>query len=107
MLTADLARTLVRARWWTLAAWAGAAALAVPRAGRVAHHLDVRGGSVQLTEASRVDAALASRFRQDIGETFLVLVSGPESFTGGRPRELERAHRDLGMRGTEGRKSVV
>ena len=87
-MRSTLARALVRARWWTLAAWAAAAALAVPRAGRVAHHLDVRGGSVQLTEASRVDAALASRFRQDIGETFLVLVSGRESLTGSRPREL-------------------
>ena len=50
--------------------------------------LDVRGGSVRVTEASRVDAILATRFRQDIGETFLVLVSGPEPFTGGRPRQL-------------------
>jgi len=63
-------------------------ALAVARAGRVPERLDVRGGSLQVTEASHVDAMLATRFRQNIGETFLVLVSGPESFTGGHPRQL-------------------
>ena len=54
----------------------------------MADRLDVRGGSLRVTEASRVDELLATRFRQDIGETFLVLVTGPESFTGGRPRRL-------------------
>ena len=78
----------MRARWWVLAGWAGVGALAVARAGGVADRLDVRGGSLQVTEASRVDRKLATRFRQDIGETFLVLVSGPESLTGGRPRQL-------------------
>jgi len=78
----------VRARWWVLAGWAGVGALAVPPAGQAPERLDIRGGSLQLTEASRVDAMLAARFRQDIGETFLVLVSGPDSFTGGRPRQL-------------------
>src|SRR5881409_199501 len=71
-----------------LAGWAGAGALAVARAGGVADRLNVRGGSLLVTEASRVDRMLATRFRQDIGETFLVLVSGPESLTGGRPRQL-------------------
>ena len=54
----------------------------------MADRLDVRGGSLRVTEASRVDELLATRFRQDIGETFLVLVTGPESFTGGRSRRL-------------------
>ena len=54
----------------------------------MADRLDVRGGSLRVTEASRVDELLAIRFRQDIGETFLVLVTGPESFTGGRSRRL-------------------
>src|SRR6059036_2250363 len=71
-----------------LAGWAGAGALAVARAGGVADRLNVRGGSLLVTEASRVDHMLATRFRQDIGETFLVLVSGPELLTGGRPRQL-------------------
>jgi len=79
---------LVRARWWVLGAWAVVGALAVVRAGGVAERLDVRGGSLRVTEASRVDELLATRFRQDIGETFLVLVTGPEAFTGGRPRRL-------------------
>src|SRR5207237_375154 len=81
-------RLLVHARWWVLSAWAVVGALAVVRAGGVADRLDVRGGSLRVTEASRVDELLATRFRQDIGETFLVLVTGPESFTGGRPRRL-------------------
>src|SRR5213078_1437999 len=81
-------RLLVHARWWVLSAWAVVGALAVVRAGGVAERLDVRGGSLRVTEASRVDELLATRFRQDIGETFLVLVTGPESFTGGRPRRL-------------------
>jgi len=78
-------------RWWVLSAWAVVGALAVVRAGGVADRLDVRGGSLRVTEASRVDELLATRFRQDIGETFLVLVTGPESFTGGRPRRLLEA----------------
>src|SRR5947199_137430 len=81
-------RLLVHARWWVLSAWAVVGALAVARAGGVAERLDVRGGSLRVTEASRVDELLATRFRQDIGETFLVLVTGPASFTGGRPRRL-------------------
>src|SRR5438094_1067762 len=81
-------RLLVHARWWVLSAWAVVGALAVVRAGGVAERLDVRGGSLRVTEASRVDELLATRFRQDIGETFLVLVTGPESFTGGRSRRL-------------------
>src|SRR5256884_609281 len=81
-------RLLMHPRWWVLSAWAVVGALAVVRAGGVADRLDVRGGSLQVTEASRVDRKLATRFRQDIGETFLVLVSGPESLTGGRPRQL-------------------
>ena len=92
------ARTLVRARWWVLTAWAGVGALAVAGAGGVPDRLDVRGGSLHVTEASRVDAMLATRFRQDIGETFLVLVSGPESFGGGGwPRQvLDSVTRALG-----------
>ena len=82
------AHGLVRARWWLLAGWAAVGALAVARAGGVAERLDVRGGSLRVTEASRVDELLATRFRQDIGETFLVLVSGPEAVTGARPRRL-------------------
>src|SRR5437867_1017051 len=82
------ARGLVRARWWVLAGWAVVGALAVVRAGGVAERLDVRGGSLRVTEASRVDELLTTRFRQDIGETFLVLVTGPEAFTGGRSRRL-------------------
>src|SRR5204863_503896 len=87
-MTGSLAAGVVRARWWVLGAWAVVGALAVVRAGGVAERLDVRGGSLRVTEASRVDELLATRFRQDIGETFLVLVTGPESFTGGRPRRL-------------------
>src|SRR5438093_19728 len=81
-------RLLVHARWWVLSAWAVVGALAVVRAGGVAERLDVRGGSLRVTEASRVDELLATRFRQDIGETFLVLVTGPEAVTGARPRRL-------------------
>ena len=87
-MTGSLAAGVVSARWWVLGAWAAVGALAVARAGGVAERLDVRGGSLRVTEASRVDELLATRFRQDIGETFLVLVTGPESFTGGRPRRL-------------------
>src|SRR5438093_5481693 len=87
-LMTSWARALVRARWWVLGAWAAIGALAVARARGVAERLDVRGGSLQVTEASRVDELLATRFRQDIGETFLVLVTGPEAVTGARPRRL-------------------
>jgi RND superfamily putative drug exporter len=80
---AVLARALVRGRWWVLAFWAGVGVLAVTAAARVPDRLDVRGGSLRPTEASRVDALLATRFRQDIGETFLVIVSGPGPFDRG------------------------
>jgi RND superfamily putative drug exporter len=78
-----LARALVRGRWWVLAFWAGVGVVAVPRAARVPDRLDVRGGSLEPTEASRVDALLATRFRQDVGETFLLIVSGPGPFDSG------------------------
>jgi len=78
-----LARGLGRARWWVLAFWAGIGIVAVPQAARLPDRLDVRGGSIEPTEASRVDALLATRFRQDIGETFLVIVSGPASLDRG------------------------
>src|SRR5438094_503762 len=81
-------RLLMHARWWVLSAWAVVGALAVVRAGGVAERLDVRGGSLRVTEASRVVELLATRFRQDIGERFLVLVTGPEAVTGARPRRL-------------------
>src|SRR5438093_1890782 len=87
-MTGSLAAGVVRARWWVLGAWAAIGALAVARARGVAERLDVRGGSLRVTEASRVDELLATRFRQDIGETFLVLVTGPEAVTGARPRRL-------------------
>jgi RND superfamily putative drug exporter len=85
---AALARAVVRGRWWVLAFWVGVGVIAVPQAARVPDRLDVRGGSLQPTEASRVDALLATRFRQDIGETFLVLVSGPGPFDRRQPHAL-------------------
>jgi putative drug exporter of the RND superfamily len=71
-----LARVMVRARWWVLAAWAVGIALAAVAARGAADRLDVRGGSLAATEASRSDAVLATRFRQDEGETFVVVLSG-------------------------------
>lgn len=72
-----LAQALVRRRWWVLALWSTLGALALPRAARAPDRLDVRGGSLQPNQASQVDALLATRFRQDVGETFVVVVSGP------------------------------
>ena len=85
---AALARALVRGRWWVVLLWTGVGAFAATEAARVPDRLDVRGGSLQPTEASRVDALLATRFRQDIGETFLVLVSGPGPFDRTRPQAV-------------------
>lgn len=82
-VAAALARVLVRARWSVLAFWAGVGIVAVTQAARVPDRLDVRGGSLAPTEASRVDALLATRFRPDIGETFLVIVLGPGPFERG------------------------
>ncbi len=72
----ELARIIVRARWWVLVAWVAVIALAAVAARGVADRLDVRGGSLAATEASRSDAVLANRFRQDEGETFVVVLSG-------------------------------
>ena len=89
-----LARVLVRRRWWALGLWVVLGALAAMRAAGVERRLDVRGGSLETTEAARVDAVLATRFRQDVGETFVVIVSGPAPFDAsaspspGGPREL-------------------
>jgi RND superfamily putative drug exporter len=83
-----LARVLVRRRWWVLGLWVGLGALAATRAAGVGERLDARGGSLEVTEASRVDALLATRFRQDVGETFVVIVSGPAPFDAGRPYEV-------------------
>ena len=80
--------------WWVLAGWGILGALAVPQAARAPDRLDVRGGSLEPYEASHVDAVLATRFRQDVGETFVVIVSGPAPFdasaasTPGGPRAL-------------------
>ncbi len=89
-----LARVLLRRRWWALGLWVVVGALAAMRAAGVEGQLDVRGGSLEVTEAASVDAILATRFRQDVGETFVVIVSGPAPFDAsaspspGGPREL-------------------
>jgi putative drug exporter of the RND superfamily len=86
--TTALARGVVRWRWAVLALWVGIALVAVPRAARVEDRLDVRGGSLRVTEASRVDAILRDRFKHDIGETFVLIVTAPAPFDSAAPRQL-------------------
>ena len=81
-------RAIVRWRWPVLALWAGLSAAAIAGASRVRHRLDVRGGSLRPTEASRAAAILESRFPRDVGETFVLALSGPAPFDAGRPRQV-------------------
>ena len=79
---------IVRWRWPVLALWAGLSAAAIAGASRVRHRLDVRGGSLRPTEASRAAAILESRFPRDVGEMFVLVLSGPAPFGAGRPRQV-------------------
>jgi RND superfamily putative drug exporter len=85
---AAAARFIVRWRWGVLAVWAALGGLALRRAALVGDRLDVRGGTLEATEATRAADMLASRFARDLGETFLVIVTAPASFESGTPRLL-------------------
>ncbi len=83
-----LARGVVRRRWIVLGGWIALGVFAVVRARGVEDRLDLRGGSPNPTEATRVADLLRTRFSQDLGETFLVVLSGPAPFNVGRPQQV-------------------
>jgi RND superfamily putative drug exporter len=84
-----LALAVRRGKWPLLALWAGLAALAIAAAGRTGKRLDVRGGSLRPTEASRAAALLETRFPRDVGETFVLVVTGSRG--GPTPVDTARA----------------
>jgi putative drug exporter of the RND superfamily len=86
-----LALAVRRGKWPLLALWAGIAALAIAGAGWTGKRLDVRGGSLRPTEASRAAALLETRFPRDVGETFVLVVTG----SGATPVDTARAHAAL------------
>ena len=86
--TTALAGGLVRWRWAALSLWLVVAVLALPRVARVGDRLDLRGGSLRVNESSRVDDILATRFKRDIGETFLAIVSAPAPFDSAGPQQM-------------------
>jgi RND superfamily putative drug exporter len=83
-----LALAVRRGKWPLLGLWAGLAALAIGAAGRTGKRLDVRGGSLRPTEASRAAALLETRFPRDVGETFVLVVTGSSP----TPVDTARAH---------------
>ena len=85
-----LALAVRRGKWPLLALWAVLAALAITGAGRIGKRLDVRGGSLRPTEASRAAALLETRFPRDVGETLVLVVTG--SGGGPTPVDTARAH---------------
>jgi putative drug exporter of the RND superfamily len=85
-----LALAVRRGKWLLLGLWAGLAALAIAAAGRTGKRLDVRGGSLRPTEASRAAALLETRFPRDVGETFVLVVTGGRG--GPTPVDTARAH---------------
>jgi len=83
-----LARRLLRWRWPVIGVWAAVAIVALWRAPGTVELLDLRGGSVQPTEARSADALLHDRFPGAFSEYLAVTVSGPGSFREGRPKEV-------------------
>jgi putative drug exporter of the RND superfamily len=84
----SFARALVRWRWAVLVVWAALGIMAAMQAPRVVERLNARGGSSRITEASRAEALLNSRFTAPVSEFFAVTLTGPASFTDGRPRQV-------------------
>jgi len=75
-MTAQVARVIVRFRLLIIAGWAALAALAVPRATRVADVLSVEGGPVE-TESEHVYRLVREAFPRPIAQFFAVTIHGP------------------------------
>jgi RND superfamily putative drug exporter len=89
------AETIIRRRWWIVAAWIGIALLLAPQAARVEHSLDVSarvGGS----ESTRAAALLATRFPSAFGDYGVLVVTGAPPVTSREGREtLARVRTNL------------
>jgi RND superfamily putative drug exporter len=72
-----IARTLVRRRWWVIAAWAVIGAYALLKAGETPERLNLRGGTSRPTEAKLADALVNERFTRPLGEYFAVTLQAP------------------------------
>lgn len=86
MILSNIARGLVRWRWLVIATWAVIGAFALIQAPRTPDRLDLRGGTVQLTEAREADRMLSTRFDRPFGEFFAVTIEAPSSFATGSAR---------------------
>lgn len=75
-MTAQPARTIVRLRHLVIASWVALAALAVPRAARVADVLSVEVGSVK-TESERTQQLVREAFPRPIAHFFAITIRGP------------------------------
>jgi RND superfamily putative drug exporter len=75
-MTALAARTIVRFRLLVIAGWVAMAALAVPRAARVADVLSVEVGSLK-TESERAYRLVREAFPRPIAQFFAITIQGP------------------------------
>lgn len=83
MILSTIARVLVRWRWFVIALWTVAGAVAFVQAPKTPERLDLRGGTIKPTEGKAADRMLMSRFARPFGEFFAVTLEGPSSFASG------------------------
>jgi len=74
------AKSLIRWRWWVIAAWAVLALLAVPRAANVQHVLTVRGVLREHTESARASELIKAAFPNPVADYLALVVHGPVSW---------------------------
>jgi putative drug exporter of the RND superfamily len=75
------AKTLIRLRWWVVAAWAVVALLLVPQAARVQEVLAVRGTPNPESESSRAAQLIRGGFPKPVAEYVAIVIHGPVRWT--------------------------
>lgn len=75
-MSLDLARKIIRYRWWILAGWLTVAVVLLPFASRTGSELEVGGSAIGGSEAERVADILATRFDSPFSLNMILVVSG-------------------------------
>ena len=75
------ATTLIRWRWWVIAAWAALAVLFAPAATRLHHLLAVRGTADEHSESYRAGRLISEALPNPVAEYVAIVVRGPVRWT--------------------------